>query len=100
MILNSPLEQFEIIPLVPIEFKTVAGTFDISVTNFVLFLFFDFSIILFLLLLGTYKLKLLPNRLQLIIEGIYTFVVDTIKQQTGDEGLRFFIYYFLVFFLF
>lgn len=95
---NSPLEQFEIIPLIPIEFQTVAGTFDISLTNFVLFLFFDFSIVLILLLLGTRRLKLLPNRLQLILEGLYGFVVDTIRQQTGDEGLRFFVYYFLIFF--
>jgi len=98
--LKSPLEQFEVFPLIVLEIQTVidSSVLDISLTNFVLFLFFNFAFLCGLLFLATYKLKLLPSRLQLVIEDLYTFVVDTIRQQTGNEGLKFFIFYFLVFF--
>ena len=94
----SPLEQFEVFPILALSLRTSSDLIDISLTNFVLFLFFDFSFVLGLLFLGTSKLLLVPSRLQILLEQVYNFVVDTIRQQTGDEGLKYFIFYFLIFF--
>jgi F-type H+-transporting ATPase subunit a len=98
LIINSPLEQFEVFPILALTLHVNNDLIDVSLTNFVLFLFFDFSFVLGLLLLGTAKLSLIPTRLEILLGQISNFVVDTIRQQTGDEGLKFFVFYFLIFF--
>lgn len=98
--ITSPLEQFQIIPIIPIQF----GIIDISLTNQ--------TAIIFLLLLLTSSLSffvlggkdktfyLIPNRYQSIIEIIHklilSLVVDNIKDKRGEQ---FFPLVFSIFFL-
>jgi F-type H+-transporting ATPase subunit a len=93
---TNPLEQFEVIPLIPLEFSN--GYLDFTVSNFVIFLFLNFFLVVWVLLLAVYKLSLIPTRLQSIIEELYLFVVDTVKQQAGVTGAKFSIFFFTVFF--
>lgn len=86
--LFSPLEQFQILPLIPLY----CGFFDISIINgtVILALIFIFLILCFFSLLNkkTKTLFILPTRGQAIIEIIYklilSLVIDNIKDKRGQ----------------
>lgn len=90
----SPLEQFEVNILYPLSFL---GFFDISLTNATLYTFFAFSFFFFLLFLGSWNLLLIPSRFQILIELVYQFVFDMIKNQASLKGQQLFPLFFLTF---
>jgi len=92
--LQSPLEQFEVYPLYTLLWD---GDLDLSFTNFALFLVFNFLIFLWLFAIGLRHRTLVPNRLRILWEDIYLFVVETLRQQAGLGALRYLLFYFLVF---
>jgi F-type H+-transporting ATPase subunit a len=92
----SPLEQFEIVPLIPILNQD--GSMDFTISNITFFLVLNFGVVLLFLWLAIRKSRLIPNRFRALIEEIFNFVVDTVKQQTGRPGLKYTVFYFLVFF--
>lgn len=57
--LNSPLEQFEILCLIPI---LNFSTFIFAITNSTLFIIMTLVILLIFLQLLTYKITIIPNR--------------------------------------
>lgn len=96
---NSPLEQFQILPIIPIQ---LFG-FDVSITNQTVILALVMFFILTFAKLLTKKdnsFAIVPNRWQSIIELIYSLilslVVDNIR---GKEGQYFFPLVFSVFVL-
>jgi F-type H+-transporting ATPase subunit a len=91
--LSNPLEQFEVLPFLVLEGRFL----DLTISNFTLFLFFNFLTIGLLLTLASYRLQLVPTPFQLVVEELYAFVLDTLRQQAGTQGLRYFVYYFLIF---
>ena len=92
----SPLEQFEIVPLIPFRF----GTFDLSFSNSSLLLFFVTFFILFFSQLISINGNgfLIPSRLQLIFESVYVFVYDIVLENLGKKGQSFFPFVFCLFF--
>lgn len=96
IMISSPLEQFELIPLIPIRF----GDFDISITHSTLFMLI--SLTTFLLLIRMILMNnggtLVPNRWQVLVEGIYGLAMmmphDTIK---GGQGQKYFPLIFSLF---
>jgi len=94
--LFSPLEQFQILPIVPLRI----GAFDISFTNASL-------IIILGLILSLFTLRLLmptdggahvvPNRYQVIFENIYESVYDMLDGSVGPEGRHYFPIVFTLF---
>jgi ATP synthase subunit 6 len=99
-ILFSPLEQFQILPLIPIYF----GMFDISITNETII----FSIVLifsWLLYTGISKNSnsgyfLVPNRVQLVVETFYNFIAVQISDNLmSNKAKELFPVIFTVFFL-
>jgi len=94
---NSPLEQFEVYIL---KLITVAG-YDFSITNATITCFFIALILTLISSIYIRSLYIIPTRLQYIIESIYFFVIDMIKQQLGFKGLMFFpvIFYIFIFIL-
>jgi len=93
---NSPLEQFEILPLIP-------NFFGVTITNE--------TIILIITLLFTYiffktmfkqtdlTLFLVPHRWQVIIEIIYKMILSLVTDNiSGDKGQFFFPLVFTLFF--
>jgi ATP synthase subunit 6 len=66
----SPLEQFALITLVPIEL----GPFNISITNATLFLVLSVGICYSTLRLCIFNATVIPNNWQYIAESLYNFV--------------------------
>jgi len=82
--LFSPLEQFEIIPLVPLRF----GSLDLSFTNssFLILLSVLAFTMLVLTTAGPGNGLLVPSLWQSIVEGIYTTVLDLINNTLGAKN--------------
>ena len=91
----SPLEQFEIKPIIPIQFFG----YDISFTN---------SSLMMILATGAFinvcrvvlvegQGHLVPNRWQALIEFFYGFIQDMVSSNLGDRGQGYFPMIFVLF---
>lgn len=90
---HSPLEQFEIKELVPIEI----GGNNIAFSNSALMMVITISVILLLMLLGTRKRAMVPGRWQALAELCYEFVANLIRDTVGNEGRKYFPFVFSIF---
>lgn len=90
---HSPLAQFEITPLYPVE---VAG-YDVSFTNSSLWMALVVFAIVAFLLPASRKTALVPSRLQVAAEMLIGFVNNTILEAAGKEGLKYFPIIFSLF---
>jgi|TARA_B110000208_G_scaffold51259_1_gene67316 ATP synthase subunit 6 len=104
MFLNSPLEQFQILPLINLYF----GGFDFSITNSICITMIGLGSFLFLvnsLLLSPNESSLafhshfsvVPGRWQVIVEGLYEVIANMLKDIVGARGENFFPYVFTLF---
>jgi len=77
----SPLEQFSIIPLIPMKI----GNLYFSFTNSSLFMLLTLSLVLLLIHFVTKKGggNLVPNAWQSLVELIYDFVLNLVNEQIG-----------------
>lgn len=89
----SPLEQFEIHPIIPIE---VSGV-DISFTNSSLFMTIAVSLAAGYLLIAGGRGAMVPGRAQMVAELIYEFIGSLIRETIGSEGRRYFPIIFTLF---
>jgi F-type H+-transporting ATPase subunit a len=90
---HSPLAQFEIKRLVPMEI----GGIDVSFTNSALFMVI---IVLGITLLMTVSMRgraMVPGRLQSIAELSYEFIANMLKENVGSEGRQYFPFIFSLF---
>lgn len=90
---HSPLAQFEIKTLVPIE---IAGV-DASFTNSSLFMVLTIITISLFLIGGMRKGALVPGRWQSMAELSYVFIANMIKDTVGSEGRPYFPFIFTIF---
>ena len=93
--LYSPLEQFEIIPLITFRLNS----FDLSFTNSSFYIIF--CIVVFIFISNCIFIKggfFVPNRWQALFEGLYTFVLKMVSENIGSKEGR--PYFPLVFSLF
>lgn len=95
MLLFSPLEQFEIVSLVPVRL----GSFDFSLTNssFILLFIFGLFCLVFLCLVLFGQGFFIPNRWQLIFESFYAFSLAMVVENIGRKGESFFPFVFSLF---
>lgn len=90
----GPIEQFEIKPLFPIaEF----GGVQIDFTNSSMHMVVTVVVAGLFLLLSTSGRRLVPGRWQSAAEMIYEFVAKTLRENTGEQGMRFFPLVFSLF---
>ncbi len=89
----SPLEQFEIEPIVPIT----VGHIDLSFTNSSLWMVISAAVVYGLVMAGTRQHALVPGRLQTLVEVAYEFIADMVRENAGTEGMRFFPAIFTLF---
>ena len=90
--INSPLEQFQILPIFLCK-ETV-----FSITNVTIFLAISISFLLFVLyILFEKKQFLIPNRIQVIFETIYSVIFRLILDNIGNAGKALFPYIFFLF---
>ncbi len=89
----SPMEQFEVVPLIPIHL----GGYDISFTNQALWMCLAVVAASLLLTLPVARGRLVPTRMQSMAELSYQFVADMLHMTSGEEGLVFFPLIFTIF---
>lgn len=92
--INSTFEQFEIFRLIPIH---PFGNLDLSFTNSSLFLI----IALFIInsLINNNIKNLVPGRWQSVVEILYESILNMVKENIGNVGLKYFPFIFSLFLL-
>jgi F-type H+-transporting ATPase subunit a len=91
--MQSPVEQFTIKTLIPLE---LFG-YDISFTNASLFMILSVIISTSFLYIGIRKSHLIPDRLQNSVEILYLFIADMVKENVGKGGKNYFPFIFSLF---
>jgi F-type H+-transporting ATPase subunit a len=87
------MEQFEVVPLIPIH----VGGYDISFTNQALWMCIVVVAASLFLTLPVARGRLVPTRMQSMAEMSYQFVADMLQMTSGEDGLAFFPFIFTVF---
>jgi ATP synthase subunit 6 len=92
--ITSIFEQFEIFRIIPIH---PFGNFDISFTNSSLFLLL--ALLIIYNLINNNVKNLVPGRWQSVIEIAYENILNMIKENIGNVGLKYFPFLFSLFLL-
>ena len=91
--MHSPVEQFEIKPLVELSL----GGFDISFTNSSLFMLLAMVISAIFLIVAMRRADMVPSRMQGAAEMMYEFVAEMVRSNVGSEGRPYFPFIFTLF---
>ncbi len=89
----SPLEQFNVKPIIPLE---IDG-YDISFTNSALFMVLAVAAVILVLGFCLRKRTVIPDMAQLVPEMAYEFIHNLLKNSAGKEGLKYFSFIFSIF---
>lgn len=89
----GPMEQFEILPIVPLTF----GDIDVSFTNSSLWMLIGVVAITVFFLAATRGRALVPGRIQSMAEVLHEFIADLVRDTIGADGRKFFPYVFTLF---
>jgi F-type H+-transporting ATPase subunit a len=90
----SPLHQFEITRIVPLQI----GGVDASFTNSALYMLIAVTLITLFLVLSTRQRAVVPGRVQSIAELSYEFIGGMIRTNVGREGRPYFPFIFSLFY--
>jgi F-type H+-transporting ATPase subunit a len=90
---SSPLDQFQIKPIVPIE---IAGL-NLAFTNSALWMTLAAAGATFFLVSAASGAKIVPGRLQSAAEMLYEFIAGMVRENVGDEGKKYFPFFFTLF---
>ena len=90
---HSPLAQFEIQRLVPLQI----GGVDVSITNSSAMMIATVIVISSFLVLGMRRSALIPGRWQSLTELSYIFIANLIRDNVGSEGRPYFPFIFSLF---
>jgi F-type H+-transporting ATPase subunit a len=93
--LFSPLEQFKLNSIH--SFINVFEFFGFYLNNFILVVLVNFFIFMLIISFCTFRMKIMPNPGQFIIESIYDFILTSIISNLGRKGEKYFPYLFLLF---
>jgi len=89
----GPIEQFNIKTLVPMDFAGI----DASFTNSSAFMVAAVALTTGFMAFAMRRRSLVPSRLQSMAELTYEFVASTVRENIGDEGMKFFPLVFSLF---
>jgi len=90
---HSPLDQFKITEIVPLQ----VGNVNLSFTNSALYMVIATALIILFMLRATSRKLLIPSRTQVIAESVYNFINNLIEGSIGHEGKKFFPLIFSLF---
>ena len=91
----SPIEQFQIKQLIPIKIPGLG--IDASFTNSSAFMLTAVGFTGAFLIYAMRDRALVPGRMQSVAEMIYEFVASTVRENVGQEGMKFFPLVFSLF---
>ena len=89
----SPLEQFAIHRIVTIHI----GGIDASITNSAVAMVVAIVLVTLFLTLGMRRHALVPGRWQSLAEMSYEFVANMVRENSGQDGMRYFPFIFTLF---
>jgi len=89
----GPLQQFQINPIIPIEF----GGYDISFTNSALWMTLAVVVTTVLMVFSMRQKALVPGRWQNVGEILYEFISNMVQDTIGREGRKYFPFVFSIF---
>ena len=89
----SPLSQFEVKTIIPID----AFGYDISFTNSSLAMLITVLLIVLFMYIGSRNLSVIPSRGQTVLESTYEFIAGMIGDNIGQEGMKYFSFIFSLF---
>jgi len=92
---HSPLEQFRIKPLIELN---MFGH-DVSFTNSSLILSLVVLAIILFFSFGYRSPSLIPSRFQALVEYLYSFIADMVRDNIGSEGKKYFPFVLSIFLL-
>jgi F-type H+-transporting ATPase subunit a len=87
------MHQFLVHTLIPLHF----WGYDISFSNAALFMVVATLLLTLLFYFGVNPQKEIPSRTQVVLESLYSFIIDTVRTSVGEEALPFFPYIFSLF---
>jgi F-type H+-transporting ATPase subunit a len=90
---HGPMHQFEITRLTRLELFGL----DISFTNSSLVMLVAVALIAGFLILPMRDRSLVPTRVQSVIEVLYEFVANMVRENVGSEGMKYFPFVFTLF---
>ena len=90
---HSPLEQFQINRLIPME----VGGVDVSFTNSALWMVLVIAGATLFLTLGMQRRAMVPGRLQSMAEMTYELVAGVVRDNVGSAGRPYFPFIFTIF---
>ncbi len=83
--MSNPLQQFEIVPKIPLE----VGGYDISFTNSSIWMVVVLTLAAGIMFLGVRKMSLVPGRWQNLAELLYETIEETLVSSAGAEARKF-----------
>jgi F-type H+-transporting ATPase subunit a len=89
----NPLEQFAIHRIVTIHI----GGIDASITNSAVAMVVAIALVTLFLTLGMRRHALVPGRWQSLAEMSYEFVANMVRENSGQDGMRYFPFVFTLF---
>jgi F-type H+-transporting ATPase subunit a len=92
----DPIHQFNIDKIFTIGH---IGNQEIAFTNSSAYMFGTVALISLLMIGGVSARRMVPGRIQSIVELSYEFVADTVRSTAGKEGMKFFPFIFSLFML-
>ena len=92
--MTSPLAQFEIKTIIPINILN----YDVSFTNSSLTMILSLLTIISFLYLGIKKGHIIPNKIQSLVELSYEFIAGMVNDNIGKEGIKYMPFVFTLFF--
>jgi F-type H+-transporting ATPase subunit a len=98
LILNSPLEQFEVTSLLGLN-APIFGYLNITLTNLGFYSLFVLFLIIGLHNMGNNEIKLLPSKWSIGLESIFASINSMVREQLGKELYLPFIYALFIFIL-
>jgi F-type H+-transporting ATPase subunit a len=87
------MEQFQIERIIPIDFFGL----DASFTNASLYMVIAVVLIAGFLILAMGRRALVPGRMQSIAELSYEYIANMVRENLGEEGMKFFPWVFTIF---
>lgn len=91
--MSSPLHQFEIQPIIPME---ILGH-NVAFTNSSLMMVLSLAFIFFMLGLSTYKTNVIPSRMQILGESIYGLINEMVLGTAGSDATKYIPFIFTLF---
>ncbi len=96
--ISSPLEQFEVVPLIFLNFM---GSFQISLTNLALYTIITVFLVVSVHVVANNQYRLVPSRWSVAIEASYVTLANMVREQIGprQEIYTPLVYSFFIFIL-